>query len=326
LTSFALYEAYGTRPFEWGDDPDRQKANTKEEETDLGLLNEGMRYRDLETGVFLTRDPIGYGDGPNLYCYVHCNPITRFDPFGLKWEENTIEDDDGNMHTDYTFTASVEFDEELHLDEDEKRLYYKNIKKGIEDSFTSEFQPGDKNAPHHTWSINVDLRPVSSAKDARKDNHIILVTSHKSKDRRAHDAGMGKGNNGCVRLADMSTIYLDHANLKGNEESIRSVAGHEAAHTAGLIAPNSRGSGHDNDMLLNYKGSIDSQHRNLDGTYGSVMTTLGVEYLPEGAKYSRELKLSQVEQINDCINGRYANELRPYNGVNKYLAPGKPKL
>ncbi len=83
LTSFALYEAYGTRPYEWGDDPDRQKANTKEEESDLGLLNEGMRYRDLETGTFLTRDPIGYADGPNVYCYVHCNPITRFDAWGL---------------------------------------------------------------------------------------------------------------------------------------------------------------------------------------------------------------------------------------------------
>ncbi len=83
---FALYEAYGTRPYEWGEDPDRQKANTKEEETDLGLLNEGMRYRDLETGTFLTRDPIGYGDGPNMYCYVHCNPITHFDAFGL-WED-----------------------------------------------------------------------------------------------------------------------------------------------------------------------------------------------------------------------------------------------
>ncbi len=83
LTSFALYEAYGTRPYEWGDDPDRQKANTKEEETDLGLLNEGMRFRDLETGTFLTRDPIRYGDGPNIYCYVHCNPVMNFDPFGL---------------------------------------------------------------------------------------------------------------------------------------------------------------------------------------------------------------------------------------------------
>jgi RHS repeat-associated protein len=89
LTYFALYEAYGTRPYEWNDpvsggDPDRQKANTKEEEKDLGLLNEGMRYRDLETGTFLTRDPIGYADGPNVYCYVHCNPITHFDAVGLR--------------------------------------------------------------------------------------------------------------------------------------------------------------------------------------------------------------------------------------------------
>jgi RHS repeat-associated protein len=95
LTSFALYEAYGTRPYEWEaagtlGDPDRQKANTKEEETDLNLLNEGMRYRDLETGVFLTRDPIGYADGPNVYCYVHCNPITKFDAFGLA-EGDTME-------------------------------------------------------------------------------------------------------------------------------------------------------------------------------------------------------------------------------------------
>ncbi|MCU0858313.1 MAG: RHS repeat-associated core domain-containing protein [Pontiellaceae bacterium] len=83
LTSFALYEAYGTRPYEWGSDPDRQKANTKEEEKGLGLANDGRRYRDLVTGTYTTRDPIGYGDGPNIYCYVHCNPITRFDAFGL---------------------------------------------------------------------------------------------------------------------------------------------------------------------------------------------------------------------------------------------------
>ncbi|RLA42023.1 MAG: hypothetical protein DRR42_24025, partial [Gammaproteobacteria bacterium] len=90
LTSFALYEAYGTRPYEWGDDPDRQKANTKEEESDLNLLNEGMRWRDLEKGTFLTRDPLRYKDGPNMYCYVHCNPITRFDAFGLNADDITV--------------------------------------------------------------------------------------------------------------------------------------------------------------------------------------------------------------------------------------------
>ncbi|MEI6892236.1 MAG: DUF4329 domain-containing protein [Pontiella sp.] len=111
MTSFALYEAYGTRPYEWGEDPDRQKTNTKEEETDLDLLNEGMRYRDLETGTFLTRDPIGYGDGPNVYCYVHCNPITHFDSFGLSDEEvDEYEEMDAEEFEEETTEASVDPD------------------------------------------------------------------------------------------------------------------------------------------------------------------------------------------------------------------------
>jgi RHS repeat-associated protein len=83
----AAYEAFGTRTRESGRTPDRQRANTKEEETTFQLLNEGHRYRDLETGVWLTRDPAGFVDGPNLYAYVRQNPWSKFDPDGLakKW-------------------------------------------------------------------------------------------------------------------------------------------------------------------------------------------------------------------------------------------------
>lgn len=42
--------------------------------------------RDLETGTFLTRDPAGFVDGPNLYNYVGQNPWSRFDPDGLAQE------------------------------------------------------------------------------------------------------------------------------------------------------------------------------------------------------------------------------------------------
>ncbi len=44
-------------------------------------------YRDLETGVFLSRDPAGQVDGPNVYTYVRQNPWTGFDPEGL-FEDN----------------------------------------------------------------------------------------------------------------------------------------------------------------------------------------------------------------------------------------------
>jgi uncharacterized protein RhaS with RHS repeats len=40
----------------------------------------------LETGVFLSRDPAGHVDGPNVYTYVRQNPWTKFDPEGLKPE------------------------------------------------------------------------------------------------------------------------------------------------------------------------------------------------------------------------------------------------
>ncbi len=82
VTWTASYEAFGTRKLETGTNVDRQRANTKEEDP-TGLLNEGFRYRDLETGTWLSRDPAGFVDGPNLYAYVKCNPWTGWDPEGL---------------------------------------------------------------------------------------------------------------------------------------------------------------------------------------------------------------------------------------------------
>jgi RHS repeat-associated protein len=82
LTWTASYEAYGKRTKETGTNQDKQRANSKDEDP-TGLLNEGFRYRDIETGVWLSRDPAGFVDGPNLYAYVMQNPWTKFDPLGL---------------------------------------------------------------------------------------------------------------------------------------------------------------------------------------------------------------------------------------------------
>lgn len=85
VTYGAQYEAFGTRKAETNTAKGRQRANTKDEDP-TGLLNEGFRYRDLEAGVFLTRDPAGFVDGPNVYTYVRQNPWTMFDPDGLRHE------------------------------------------------------------------------------------------------------------------------------------------------------------------------------------------------------------------------------------------------
>jgi RHS repeat-associated protein len=55
-------------------------------ETGFQLLTE--RYYDSTTGRFLTRDPIGYGGGTNLYAYVANNTENSVDPDGLSNKDN----------------------------------------------------------------------------------------------------------------------------------------------------------------------------------------------------------------------------------------------
>jgi RHS repeat-associated protein len=93
LTYQAKYEGFGTHTVQKGSTLDRQRANTKDEDP-TGLLNEGFRYRDLETGTFLTADPLGFVDGPNRYTYVNQNPWTKFDPLGLCEDDDCCCDDE----------------------------------------------------------------------------------------------------------------------------------------------------------------------------------------------------------------------------------------
>ena len=82
-TTFAAqYKAFGDRS-ETGSSADRQRSNSKDEDVP-GYANEGFRFRDIETGAFISRDPAGFVDGPNLYTYVVQNPWTKFDARGLR--------------------------------------------------------------------------------------------------------------------------------------------------------------------------------------------------------------------------------------------------
>ncbi len=43
----------------------------------------GLRYYDPALGRWITPDPAGFEDGPNLYAYVHNSPLQYYDQFGL---------------------------------------------------------------------------------------------------------------------------------------------------------------------------------------------------------------------------------------------------
>jgi RHS repeat-associated protein len=82
-TKTDLYEAFGNITSSTGASANNRLANTKERDASIGLDNHGFRYYDPEIGRYISRDPIGYGDGLNVYAYVHNNPINFYDPLGL---------------------------------------------------------------------------------------------------------------------------------------------------------------------------------------------------------------------------------------------------
>lgn len=85
VTSNHLFEAHGGVVSGSSADPFGYKAQAgyyTDSETGLQLLTH--RYYDPSTGRFLTRDPISYEGGINLYGYVTNNPVAFADPSGLK--------------------------------------------------------------------------------------------------------------------------------------------------------------------------------------------------------------------------------------------------
>ncbi len=67
----------------------------------LGIIDFGYRFYHAKSAQWLTRDPIGESDGPNLYAYVHNNPtrcIDRYGLFSISWGFNS-NDSNGDLKT-----------------------------------------------------------------------------------------------------------------------------------------------------------------------------------------------------------------------------------
>ena len=58
---------------------------------EMGLIYFGFRYYDPSISRWISKDPAGFIDGPNLYAYCHNNPLNCSDPFGLESQANEEE-------------------------------------------------------------------------------------------------------------------------------------------------------------------------------------------------------------------------------------------
>jgi len=85
LIQRASYEAFGSLVSLQNDEvANPYLFSTKEFEPQTGLSYFGARYYDPRVGRFVSPDPAGFIDGPNLYAFVSNNPVNLVDPLGLR--------------------------------------------------------------------------------------------------------------------------------------------------------------------------------------------------------------------------------------------------
>ncbi|MEM9398678.1 MAG: RHS repeat-associated core domain-containing protein [Verrucomicrobiota bacterium] len=204
----AQYEAFGKRTAEIGTNTDRQRANTKDEDP-TGLLNEGFRYRDLEAGVFITRDPLGFVDGPNVYTYVVQNPWTMFDPTGLRKD-----DPPGVKPTDHHVVTRAKL-REMHGTDN----WNQHLTDALEDMKVPAGKP--RGMPRHGWSNAHEVY------DKRSSEIVDQVLELVKKD------GVDIGGLSAKKSKELASMLVDQINSDPYNKQFNEMVG-KGANTTGL--------------------------------------------------------------------------------------------
>jgi RHS repeat-associated protein len=77
------------------------RFSSKRHDPETGFLYFGQRYYAADLGRWITPDPLEFEDGPNLYAYVHNNPLTSIDLYGLFDGIEDYDFADRNSYSDF---------------------------------------------------------------------------------------------------------------------------------------------------------------------------------------------------------------------------------
>lgn len=95
VLSYEEYSAFGQTTYRAAENsltkPKGYRFSGKEKDLETGLYYFGARYYAPWLGRWISPDPVGIGDGPNVYCYVSCNPVLFVDPDGRMGEDSDPE-------------------------------------------------------------------------------------------------------------------------------------------------------------------------------------------------------------------------------------------
>lgn len=82
-TAFGEEEIFDKQGRPISDSKNPWRYTSKRVDGETGFIYFGRRYYDPGIGRWVTADPAGYADGPNLYTYLHHSPLLSHDAYGL---------------------------------------------------------------------------------------------------------------------------------------------------------------------------------------------------------------------------------------------------
>ena len=83
ITQRYQFDAFGSITYQSGVTTNNYRFQTKELHDKSNLVYFGARWYNPTIGRWITPDPLGIIDGPNIYIYLNNNPLNDIDPWGL---------------------------------------------------------------------------------------------------------------------------------------------------------------------------------------------------------------------------------------------------
>jgi RHS repeat-associated protein len=113
IISYEEYAPYGSTSYQavrsQTETAKRYRYTGKERDEESGLEYYGARYYAPWFARWTATDPIGIGDGPNVYCFVTNNPVNHADHDGRQSERSTSEDKPASSQLTVTSEASEDW-------------------------------------------------------------------------------------------------------------------------------------------------------------------------------------------------------------------------
>ncbi len=104
---------------------------SKRLDPETGWIYFGRRYYDPLIGRWTTPDPLSFADGPNLYAYLHHNPLMAYDAYGLFKEGDEV-----------SFEAILQSPEDTFSPESDSEISIQDIFSNGTQAFTNGFLHG----------------------------------------------------------------------------------------------------------------------------------------------------------------------------------------